>query len=511
MPHDAAGSVTNEQSSQRVNFPPIKPIWLIAAMALFFAADHLLLLRFLGVASPAAYLSEVTLLLGLCLVLLRAGWSTETIPTSRWLICIGVAFAILLLAGEGRLFYSNLDWQVRDAVLHDMIIWRWPFAYSGFKTPQLLRAPIGMYLLPAIVGKVCGQSGADLALLAQNSWLLGTVFTLGSMLFPNPRARRAAVIVILLFSGMDSLGLLLGRPAQFFPLSRSIDGWAGIQYSSHLTMAFWVPQHALVGWIGALLYMLWRSARLPLSIFFSILPLMALWSPLGLMGTMPFAAFAGLETVIRRRLTLSELMLPLIAVASSAISLVYLQLDGDRVGVQFYPIDPIIYAIVEFTEVIPFLFASVFFFRGGRLGNGTIVIVAACLLFFPFIKIGHNVDFMMRASIPALAILSVLMTDLVTSGRDNIGRSIIIVCLAIGALTPAREVWRALIFKPSPPPLCDVAQAWDQSYANYGKDTYFAALSSLPTWLRPGDTTLASPTALRRCWERPWAVSRLGF
>ena len=511
MPHDATGSVINEQSSRRINSPSIKPMWLVVVMVLLLAMDHLLLLRFLGTASPFAYLAEVALLSALCLALLRTEWGREAIPTSRWVICIGIAFATLLLAGEGRLFYSNLDWQVRDAALHDMIVWPWPFAYSGFDTPQLLRAPIGMYLLPAIVGKVCGQSGADMALLAQNSLLLGTVFTLGSMLFPSPGARRVAVIVILLFSGMDTLGLLLGKPTQFFPFSRSIDGWAGIQYSSHLTMAFWVPQHALVGWIGALLYMLWRTERLPLSAFFSLLPLTALWSPLGLMGTMPFAGAAGLEAIIRRRLGPSDIILPLIALIASASSLVYLQSDGGRVGIQFYKINPIIYGIVEFTEALPFLAAAAFLIHGGRFGKGTIAIVAACLLFFPFIKIGHNVDFMMRASIPALAILSVLMTDLITSGRDNIGRSIIIVCLAIGALTPAREVWRALVFKPSPPPLCDVSQAWDQSYANYGKDTYFAGLSSLPAWLRPDNVKLAPPTALHHCWQRPWSVSRFGI
>jgi hypothetical protein len=498
-----------EASTSRAGGRKIAPAAILATLTGFFGLDQLVLLRFLGVTAPIAYVGEAALLALLCLAVWRCARSDAAIDLSTLLKCLGVATIVLLLGGEGRVFYANVDWQVRDAALHDIVIWPWPFAYSGLGEPSLLRAPIGMYLLPALAGKLAGQAAADWALLAQNSSILAAILALGSMLFATARARRIALVVILLFSGMDTLGVLLTRPWLLLPLTAHIENWAGIQYSSILTLAFWVPQHAIVGWLGAVLYLLWRTGKIPIEGFLVMLPLTALWSPLGVMGTVPFAATASIETIWHRRLTVVGVLVPLAASVLVVASLVYLATDAGHVGWRIAAVTPAIYMAVESTEVLPCIAAILIVARGGRFGWVTFATLFSCLLALPFLQVGQNGDFVMRASIPALAILAMLSADVVAQPHHALARNAMMAILAIGALTPAREIARAVVYRPSPTPHCDVSEAWDQTFSAFPKDTYFGRVSALPAWLRAAHFTAAPPTHLPRCWSTPWMRRRL--
>jgi hypothetical protein len=488
----------------------LSPTHLVAGLAVMLGVQNILVLRFLGMTSPILFAGAALVLFALCAGLLRLPSKLrDRIPLSRLGLCIGVAAIVMLLGGEGRFFYANEDWQVRDAVLHDMVRWPWPFAYTGFATPQILRAPVGMYLLPALAGKLGGQAASDLTLLAQNSVVLGTILALGSCFYASARQRLIASVVVLLFSGMDTLGALLLRPHFLLPLTNGIDAWARIQFSSHLTQAFWVPQHAIAGWLGGLLYMLWRSQKLPLASYLAMLPLIALWSPLGLMGAMPFAVLAGVETIWRKQLRYADIALPALALALSLASLAYMRSDTGRVGAMLFPIRTEVYLIVELTEVVFLLPAIMLMTRGGRFGIATPVVASVFLLLCPFFVIGHNFDFMMRASIPSLAILSVLAADVVVYHPASFLGRVLIAELAIGVMTPAREVARAVVYKSSPAPVaCDVSQSWDVSFPDYGKDTYYAGISTLPALIRPDGITSAPPTKSRACWPRAWRVDR---
>ena len=99
---------------------------------------------------------------------------------------------MLLLGGEGRLLSAPTDWYVRDAVLADLGRNPWPFLYEASGGPTLLRAPLGMYLLPALAGGG-GQRALDLALLAANTAMLGLLLALAAALFAPGKPRRIAV------------------------------------------------------------------------------------------------------------------------------------------------------------------------------------------------------------------------------------------------------------------------------------------------------------------------------
>lgn len=487
----------------------IDPAWLVAGLLGLFALDNLLLFRFLGLTPVLVWIA------GIGATALIAGMAARirfdaVIPVRRILICMAIGLVMMLLGGQGRLFFANTDWLVRDAVLQDMVRWPWPFLYGGHGDPQLLRAPLGMYLVPALFGKVGGVTGAEWAMLVQNGLVAGALLALGSLLFDTARARGIALIVFVAFSGLDTIGALLIKPSALLPLDHHIDDWAraGLQYSSTLTLAFWVPHHALAGWLGGVLFLLWRSGRAPLFPLLASVPLGMLWSPLAEIGMLPFVALAGIETLVGRRLKPADIMLPAVACLLAWVPIRYMQVDPAKLGLYFTPIEPVTYWFFELLELVPFLAIIWLAQRGGRFGLGTFALAAVSLLLLPFAHIGASVDLQMRGSIPALFILAMLSADIL-SARRGAAAACMAITLAVGAMTPLHEVIRAVINRPAPQTTCDLWSGSSIAFPRNGKENYFADAARMPGWLRPATPpTLVAPIDDGQCWPRAWQVRR---
>lgn len=476
---------------------------LLCALVLFLGSSQLLLLGFLGLASPALVLFQCALLIAFCASIVRT--VTVTVPATRLALCWLLAALVLLLGGEGHLFYANIDWQVRDAVLSDLVRWPWPYAYSIEGSLKVLRAPVGMYLVPAVVGKALGIDVANIALLIQNSAIVGLLLALGSTLFQTMRGRCIALGVVLAFSGMDTIGAWLVDRNSLWPFERSIENWSRMQYSSTITLAFWVPHHAISGWTGAVLFLLWQRRIIPLGAFLGTVPLCVLWSPLGVMGTMPFAMLAFVQAAKQGTLRWRDLLLPTAATILVLPSLAYLAADAGRVGIRLWTIPPLVYLLfvaVEVAAVLLYVVAS----GGSRsVDKATLAVVAGCLALCPFVAIGEYFDFVMRASIPALLTLALVTAQCIATSGPSPWRTMVLFALAIGALTPAREVYRAFIYRSSPPGRCDVAAAWHESFSNFDKSTYFTRLAAMPALIRPVSFDIAMPSTTP-CYARPWKM-----
>jgi hypothetical protein len=497
----------------------LKPTHLIAGLVLVCGLQNLLLFSFLGLNSAllcALYLAGLGTLL---VALIKA--DADSAPRStvlRFAACTAVSVALLAIGGEGRFFYSNLDWQVRDAVLGDMIRYSWPFAYTERGAEEVLRAPIGMYLVPALVGKMAGAAAADVALLLQNSVILGALLTLGSILFTTTKSRLGALVVFLLFSGMDVIGQsLLNFGKALDPISH-LDGWLSAQYSSTVTLAFWVPQHAFVGWAGGILFLLWHRGLIRLSLFLTALPLLAIWSPLGLLGTMPFAAFAFLRTAWRRELSWQDVALPAGAAFLSLASLLYLQAGSEAVGAHFYPVTAKSYSALLALEVFPYLLPLWILSWQDKRIRPPLILVTILLLGLPFVRIGEHTDLMMRGSIPSLVILALMTGQALVegSGRQMLrraARSVLVVALAVGSITPAHELIRGISLRPSPPPNCTLLTSADRSilrrlYFGGGlpMSTYVTRVDEMPVPIRPNEPFRVGGGNPRECWDRPWML-----
>ena len=487
--------------------------WIAAALLAWIAFDNVLLWGFLGLSLPQTIGVAIVTAAAIAGLVIRAVPQAEhTRITLRTLfICLGLAVLLLILGGEGRFLYANADWQIRDAVLRDMGSTAWPYVIRYGGIDHILRAPLGMYLKPALIGGT-SQIGRDLALTGCNAVLLTGIFALGSALFETARARLIAFAIFFVFSGMDIIGTIVAGFAGYAVSFDHLELWINkSQFSSHITMMFWVPQHAMAGWLCAVLFLLWQRGKLAVGPFAAAIPMLAIWSPLAIMGAVPFAAIAGLTALGTRSWRWVDVGLTVCALAIAAGSLVYLHAGAEGVAMHFTKLTALEYATVLLLEIIPL--AAILWTHRRSAGLGRVVpfVTIAALILMPLFCIGDAIDFQMRASIVPLAILAIGISTLIAQpgALEPGGRRLVIILLAIGALTPLMEVRRAIATKPAPPPQCAMIDAWyAQSGTIVSPASYYARLDQIPPHLRPVAAARITQTAKAQCWDREWDVPR---
>lgn len=479
---------------------------LAALLLALFAADNLLLLAFLGL-SPLLTALLALVVCPLIGVMAAKAIRTDIVVPWRAIAIAGVvALTLFLLGGQGRLFYANADWQVRDAVLADMARFAWPFAYSLDGESAILRAPLGLYLLPSLVGE-----GAEYAMLMSNTLRLTLLLSLCWPLFDTVRARWIGLGVFLVFSGLDAIGTIIFGSLGADPGWEHLERWNfNNQYSAHITQALWVPNHALAGWSCAVAFLLWYRGYARIGLLAAIIPLVAIWSPLAIIGAIPFALLAGVMVLHVRDWDLRDIRFAAVAFAASLPALAYLQLDAAQLGSGAREISLFSYVLLMLLEVLPFVGLTLL--AKGTPGRDRLLLwlILACLAAMPLYQIGANTDFQMRASIMPLALLSFLfatwLTHCIERPRESqIAIGFALVLLAIGAVTPAFELHRALILAPSPKPLCSLAGVWEkqQGLMISTNATYFARTEVLPGWvLKP--SVRAGLNDPDKCWDRDW-------
>jgi len=380
---------------------------------------------------------------------------------------IGIAVVVgsvwSVLGGTDHLFFTNSDWHVRDAVLHDLVASPWPVGYgllNGYES--LLRAPVAYFLPAALIGKAAGLPAAHVAMLLWTA-LGATLFLLQVLSLTRSRLgiAVAVVAVVVLFSGLDIVGSLLNDGPRFrsdWNITTHLEWWAGTyQYSSITTQLFWVPNHAFAGWllIGSL-YRANRSAQLH-----SLLPILfvsaALWSPLTAVGLAPFVAWILIDAVRRDhslRLLLPQVWLPALIVGLAVAT--YLTLDPGQIpkGVMLGRGGG---AAMSFLRQAQF-----FLLEAGVIGIAIIAIrpssevglALAILAVLPAVYIGGGNDLVMRASIPSLAVLAIasclaLVEPIAVSAGGAVvavrKKAILAGLLVVGAMTPVAELSRAVL------------------------------------------------------------------
>jgi hypothetical protein len=382
------------------------------------------------------------------------------IPVTRLqvMVALSVGCAWTVFGGTDHLVFANADWHIRDAVLHDLVASPWPLGYGlldGHET--LLRAPLAYYLPAALVGKSAGLPMAHMALALWTA--IGASLFLLQVLSLTPSRLGTAVLVaaiVVLFSGLDIVGSLLNDGPRFradWNITTHLEWWAGIyQYSSMTTQLFWVPNHALAGWI--IIGLLFRDSRAPSLL--TTLPILvvaaALWSPLSALGLVPFVLWkAGTHMFRDRNLRLlhPQVWAPALVVGLAVGA--YLALDPGAIhkGMSLGNDAPGNIAMDLLRQ------AQFFLLEAGFIGlailmirrSGEAVLALIILAVLPFAYLGPANDLVMRASIPSLAVLMIAAClALVQQGedrRDARKKLALGALLIVGAVTPAAEFARA--------------------------------------------------------------------
>jgi hypothetical protein len=362
-----------------------------------------------------------------------------------------------LLSGIDHFFFTNFDWHVRDAVVHDLVLSPWPVGYGTVDgAPTLLRASIAYFLPAALVGKVLGLGAAHAALALWTA--LGTSLFLLQLTSLVPQRRLPVALMLtlaVLFSGLDIVGTWLNFGGFHYYGSGSftahIEWWAmPWQYSSMTTQLLWVPNHALGVWLtmGLLARNLGRRNLAPLLPI--LLPALMLWSPLSALGALPYLAWYALAEMWRERS--ARLLNPTVwapAVPVAVVVAAYLALDLGNIpkGVVDTTGGNGVTDLVRLLQFV-LLEAGVIALPSLALRRSAPVAVAlAVLTVLPFGTLGPGNDLVMRASIPSLVVL------LIGAGRALIEpdpgrpaglRVLLAVVLLFGAVTPLHELARAV-------------------------------------------------------------------
>lgn len=318
-----------------------------------------------------------------------------------------------LVSGAGHRGFSDGDGYKHNAILNDLISLTWPVTYHQFKSGELLYLCyyIAYYLPAAFVGKLLGWKIANIFLFM---WTIGGV-SLSLLWFLSLCKKGSKIIYSVLFIGFAGLDVL-GR---FIMRDKVVNGtdwewWArNWQYSGNTTLLFYVPQHALVGWIlmGVLAYGIFNKKPLPfLLVLLSCVPL---WSPFVFLGLLPFTCIYLYQN--RKMFVWSEWLLSALFLAYQLLyfgsNLTFLVKETGA-SAWLWQIEKLTHSWVLLRLFLFYIFEFgifAFFIFKSQLKSSiqklVLMISVGILLVLPWYKMGLLNDFVMRVSIPALWVI----------------------------------------------------------------------------------------------------------
>lgn len=471
----------------------------IYSSGLAFLAVPLLIWCFNWLALPYAILIAVFVIAGFTLVIRRTKASalrSSDIDVSMPLV-IGIALAVLIwciLGGHGGFLYQSSDWNARNAILRDLVTYEWPVVYEN---GSALCYYFGFWLVPALFGKLClwMNLGLDCAWVVANVallfWVALGVF-LALVLFlqlirrSDPKLIIMAVAVFIFFSGMDIVGLLLtGNPSVIeMRLTEKIhiEWWARFyQFSSSTTQLFWVFNQAIPAWVATLLVLSTRKVGNDLfvgvlSAFLCPLPTMGLLF-IGIAKLAGEAKEEGISATLKALASPQNLtaLIPLIAIAafltlSQRATLTTSASGEDLLLFHFFiggftpvrVLKLVLFFMLECGILLLILFPSE---RKNPYWWGALIL----LMVANVVRMGPSPDFAMRASIPGLMVLAIMVVDhlaskdlksyyqlvrklrkkpvdsMVAKAHSKALGIVLVACLMIGAVTPLIEIARGPI------------------------------------------------------------------
>lgn len=385
--------------------------------------------------------------------------TSPRLPSRHLIFLFVIALGWLSIAGVGGVGHQHTDWQKHESILADLVNYRWPVIYDLYDLPHPLVYYLAYYLPAALVGKVGGWAGAQVTLFV---WTyIGLIL---SMLWfwllvhkASAKAAYATFLIFIFFSGLDALGKLIDNGFDLFAvMPNRVERWYDMfEYSANTVLLYWVPNQALTGWISAGIILYAIVCRWPKRISWLPFGLSMLGTPFVTIGLVPYLLIEFLSDQepllirFRRYLTWSNLggvvflffttlfyASKLYAVSPNidvgiphgfAISLDSPQLLRD-VGklVLFWIVEVGIYAFLIRKSVM----------SEDRIWRWLFVTTLISLTLLPLYQVGLFNDLIMRASIPALFCLGVMVTRaLYRNAMGHWARIALVVALSIGAVT----------------------------------------------------------------------------
>lgn len=360
----------------------------------------------------------------------------------------------LYFSGIGSFSYQNEDHEVRNAVLHDLIDYKWPVTYdfTGFskKYQNIVGAHSAKfvyyfsYWLPAsVIGKITNYDVANIFLFLYSFAMLLVIF----LLIKNTTKLNPiyVLLIFIFFSGLDFL-TNIGGSFNFSHLERFFT----IQYSSNTTLLYWVFNQALPIWLITILIMHFK--KVPSIIFIGCLSFC--YSPFATIGLIPICIGYCLKQKDSKE-KLFRFINHNIVCFESLFMFTILIIFGtfylsSQSSISFsgftwvvrnmpFPVFIIIYLIFIFVEIL--IYALLI--RNKYKNDLIYKIIFIELLLFPLYCITPANDFCMRASISALFIFMIFIIKYLEDKYSK-NRMLLVLVLLLGMFTSVHEIERSI-------------------------------------------------------------------
>lgn len=358
-------------------------------------------------------------------------------------------------------------WDARDDILSTLTSHTWPVThlFQSNDYPATIRHYLSFYLPGSAVGKLFGGN-LSITLFATGLWMtfgLGLVFymVLRYMRFLGKR-RYLVIPVFMFFSGLDIIGGringIVGLRPQYILNGGHIEWWVPeFQYSSFTTALHWVPHHAISGWLGTMIVLRIFEQKKHYAFLPLLVAAMFLWSTFTAVGV---ALVIAMQTI--QHLHLNEMLaevrriLPSIILSAITVLLLSMYLLAGTSDIAKFPIfsqsaynafgfdgpSQILrdYLLFIGLEVGVYLVLLYFILRRHR---HELIIVALVLCLIPLYRISIYNDWAMRASIPPLLLLMLLIARGLfqpSNSRNSLFlRLCLVVVFLLGSATPLYE------------------------------------------------------------------------
>lgn len=485
---------------------------LMNAAAMVFVGSNLIWAS--GLALPAA----LAVLLGCCglaylLFSARARVANPLLdaPVCTWLLssCLVIGFAVIVLGGEGHLVYTVDDWLTRDAVLADIVRHGWTAFYKVGGDAYYLRAPLGMYMFPGLVGHVLGLKAAHLALLTQNGFLVAVILYLAASLSTG----RTMAYFLMLYGGFDILPWLghlvydsMRSGTWEFPKG-GVQWWATyFQYTDHFTQICFVPNHAIPGWFFAILAVYTARRALDLATLGAVFAALIFWSPLSPLAAVPLLCYFAWRD---RQLLLGSLR-PWLGVAVGACFLpVAIFLvggagdigHGSLLGIPGFWGIYFLFLLVELPHVI---FLATLWPQVRAELKPLLIISVGMLVVLPLYSFGPGNDLTMRGGIAAQFLVAFIFiaTLLTLRPEQKLARALGVAIVVIGAAKGFVALNIAVFERSFTISDCNLVTASAQLKSRGLPTNYINPISAAPAWLvrQPSTNETFETGGANWCW-----------
>lgn len=314
--------------------------------------------------------------------------------------------AVIVYAGVWSPF-NYWDWMKHFALFNLLIDHPWPPQIVLDGETHFLRYGIGWYLVPALLAKL-----SAVAVLTPALYLWTLVGTCLALLLVLPRVQQPRHMLLLVlsfffFSGLDIVGAWLTQGLTHKPLTPDwLQWWSGWgQIPPGLFGSTFTPQHAIPAWLGACLLI--AARRLTVQYGALLLVAVLLWSPLAAIGMIPLLLWALWKEGLHRALTLPNLVLaPLLSVPL----LFYFAAEAREIPMALITAKTSLYSFAQFC-VLEFGLATLLILMCCPRAERSLTLTCfLTLMLLSSVSFGRLNDLLMRGSIAAICVLSIITT-----------------------------------------------------------------------------------------------------